>query len=226
MERLRAKLQPRADEGAVDRPTGSASSRRPWGPSASSWSGADRHAQRRPSEERRPHHPPDADSLRDRFKGMVDILTFDIADVERYADIITKAATAVASSELTAAAAELQPIAGEIWMGRLTAAGRLGHDGSEAGNRVRNESLRAQVFIRDGFRCTYCGGRAVPRCILVAGEPDHTPRGVQHPQVRLADGRPSSRRTHPRQRRLGWAHILLSGPHRCGRGEHPARLSP
>lgn len=121
---------------------------------------------------------------------MVDILTFDIADVERYADIITKAVTAVASSELTAAAAELQPIAGEIWMGRLTAAGRLGHDGSEAGNRVRNESLRAQVFIRDGFRCTYCGGRAVPRCILVAvhdlfpdavAYDDHYTRGKVHP---------------------------------------------
>ena len=44
---------------------------------------------------------------------MVDILTFNDADVDRYANIITKGVTAVASGELTAAAAELQPIAGE-----------------------------------------------------------------------------------------------------------------
>lgn len=121
---------------------------------------------------------------------MVEVLTFDVADVERYADVLTKAVAAVASEGLTAAAAQLQPITGEAWMGRLTATGKLGPGGSGAGERVRNESLRAQVFIRDKFRCSYCGGRAVPRSILVAVHdlfPDavaydaHYTRGKVHP---------------------------------------------
>ncbi|GAA1822482.1 HNH endonuclease [Agromyces salentinus] len=121
---------------------------------------------------------------------MVDIVTFDAADVERYAGILTGAVAAVAGGDLVSAAAALQPIAGEVWMGRLTAAGKVGNREAVAGVRPRNESLRAQVFIRDGFRCTYCGGRAVPRCILVAvhdlfpdavGYDVHYKRGKIHP---------------------------------------------
>jgi hypothetical protein len=119
-----------------------------------------------------------------------DILEFGDEEIERYADVLTKTVAAVARAGRDAGAAELQPIAGEIWMGRLAMAGGPSHDRDAAGGRVRNETLRAQVFIRDRFRCTYCGGRAVPRCILVAFHdlfPDqvsydvHYGRGKMHP---------------------------------------------
>ena len=59
-------------------------------------------------------------------------------------------------------------IAGEIWMGSLTVLGTSSVGAAVPWPRVKNETLRAQVFARDRFRCTACGGRAVPRCILVA----------------------------------------------------------
>jgi hypothetical protein len=120
---------------------------------------------------------------------MVDILTFDLSDAERYADILTATVGAVADGDFAAAAESLRPISGELWMGRLKAIGKAG-DGPPAGTRPRNETLRAQVFIRDRFRCTFCGGRAVPRSILVAVHdvfPDAVPynqhyaRGKIHP---------------------------------------------
>lgn len=120
---------------------------------------------------------------------MVDILTFDWASAERYADILTSSVAAVADGDLAAASERLQPIAGEVWMGRITTT-RMAAEGAGGGARPRNETLRAQVFVRDGFRCTHCGGRAVPRSILVAIHdvfPDAVPydahyrRGKIHP---------------------------------------------
>lgn len=104
----------------------------------------------------------------DRFVAMTEIVAFNDSDVERYADVLAKTVAAVARGGLAAGALELQPIAGEIWMGRLAASREVAHGGSAAGSRLRDENLRAQVFIRDRFRCTCCGGRAVPRSILVA----------------------------------------------------------
>lgn len=126
----------------------------------------------------------------DMFVAMVDILEFGATEVERYAEVLTNTARAVARAGRDAALAELQPIAGEIWMGRLTTVSRPGSDAIGARRRVVNETLRAQVFVRDGFRCTYCGGRAVPRSILVAVHdlfPEQVPydvhytRGKMHP---------------------------------------------
>ena len=110
---------------------------------------------------------------------MVEIFEFGVADAERYADLLAKTVSAVANDDLAGAADALQPIAGEIWMGKLTSAGRRVNGGSAAGARLRDELLRAQVFIRDGFRCTYCGVRAVPRSILVAVS-DLFPEAVQY----------------------------------------------
>ena len=98
---------------------------------------------------------------------MAEILTFDQADAERYADILSATVAAVVSGDLGAALEELRPISGEVWMGRIKTIGVAGAGGVAAA-RPRDETLRARVFVRDGFRCTYCGGRAVPRCILVA----------------------------------------------------------
>lgn len=99
---------------------------------------------------------------------MTDISSFGHADAERYADVLAQTVDAVANGGLAAGLAALQPIAGEVWVGRIAASRELGRSGSAPRARERNDALRAQVFVRDGFRCTYCGGRAVPRNILVA----------------------------------------------------------
>ena len=109
----------------------------------------------------------------------MEIFAFDAADAERYADVLARTVGAVANDDRAAAVAELRPIAGEIWMGKLSSARRAGNNRDVAGTRRRDESLRAQVFIRDGFRCAYCGGRAVPRSILVAIS-DLFPETVQY----------------------------------------------
>ncbi len=87
--------------------------------------------------------------------------------MDKYAEVLSATAAAVAREGIDAGARELGSIAGEIWMGRLTTSGDPGPSGG-GGRRVGNEDLRAQVFIRDGFRCTLCGGPTVPRSILVA----------------------------------------------------------
>lgn len=125
------------------------------------------------------------------FVPMVDILELGAAEVERYAEVLESTARAVARDGRDAAIAELQPIAGEIWMGRVTTTStpRIGAVGARR-RRVDNETLRAQVIVRDGFRCTYRGGRVIPRSILVAvhdlfpGEVPydvHYTRGKMHP---------------------------------------------
>lgn len=93
---------------------------------------------------------------------------FDQADTERYADTLSTVASAVVRSDPAAAARALSPIAGELWYGRLTLAAPAGPGGQARGRRAVPEHVRAEVFMRDRFHCTYCGGRVVPRCILVA----------------------------------------------------------
>ena len=114
---------------------------------------------------------------------MVEIVEFGDDDVERYADVLADTVAAVSRSGVVAGAAALQPIAREIWMGRLTTKKGLGAGEPATSNRLRNETLRAQVFVRDGFCCTYCGRRAVPRSILVAIHdlfPDDLPYDVHY----------------------------------------------
>lgn len=99
---------------------------------------------------------------------MVDIFSFDDSDIDRYATILSTTVAAVQAGSLNDAAGALEPIAGEIWMGRVAVLGAQRGGEVVLGARLKNETLRAQVFVRDRFRCTACGGRAVPRCILVA----------------------------------------------------------
>ncbi|MHA6668542.1 HNH endonuclease [Homoserinimonas sp. A447] len=99
---------------------------------------------------------------------MVDIFRFDDSDIDRYATCLSSTVAAVRAGSLKDATGALEPIAGEIWMGNLRVLGAQPGREVVAGTRLRNETLRAQVFVRDRFRCTACGGRAVPRCILVA----------------------------------------------------------
>lgn len=98
----------------------------------------------------------------------MDIDLFMDADVERYASVLRDSAELVREGDLVHAEATLASIAGEVWMGRLATA-KFPADRSEvAPSRTSDERLRARVFVRDGFTCTACGGRAVPRCVLVA----------------------------------------------------------
>lgn len=99
---------------------------------------------------------------------MVDIFSFNDSDIDRYATSLSNTVSAVQTGSLTNAAGALESIVGEIWMGSLKVLGAGATGEVVHGARVHNETLRAQVFARDRFRCTACGGRAVPRCILVA----------------------------------------------------------
>lgn len=109
----------------------------------------------------------------------------------RYSEILSEATMALPASADRAAAA-LEPIAGEVWMGRLSLHGATS-PGVGSGDRVTrqiSEKTKAEVFLRDGFLCTFCGYPTVPRCILVAISdvfPDvipyyaHYRRGSVHP---------------------------------------------
>ncbi|KJL30569.1 HNH endonuclease [Microbacterium oxydans] len=98
--------------------------------------------------------------------------------------------TAALPSSIDRARQILEPIAGEVWMGSLTLHGvTTAGSGARTSRRV-SDRTRAEVFLRDGFLCTYCGGRTIPRCILVAISdvfPDefsyyaHYRRGTVHP---------------------------------------------
>ncbi|CAH0174620.1 hypothetical protein SRABI76_01369 [Microbacterium oxydans] len=98
--------------------------------------------------------------------------------------------TAVLPSSIDRARQILEPIAGEVWMGSLTLHGVIAAGSDVRTARRVSDRTRAEVFLRDGFLCTYCGGRTIPRCILVAISdvfPDELPyyahyrRGTVHP---------------------------------------------
>lgn len=99
---------------------------------------------------------------------MVNIYSFGDSDIDRYATSLSSMVAAIQAGSLADAVGALEPIVDEIWMGSLTVLGTRSVGEAVHGARVKNETLRAQVFARDRFRCTACGGRAVPRCILVA----------------------------------------------------------
>lgn len=94
----------------------------------------------------------------------VDVLPDDA--VSLYSETLAGVAEALPSLEL--AEQRLAPIAGEVWTGALTLQGTTAAGITDRSSRRVSDHTRAQVFLRDGFLCTYCGGRTIPRCILVA----------------------------------------------------------
>ncbi|WIB65803.1 HNH endonuclease [Curtobacterium sp. MCBD17_040] len=120
---------------------------------------------------------------------MTEVLTLDAAAVDRYADVLATVGAAVAGFDFAAAETLLEPIADDRWMGHVPTAGSEPREPGAASARDVSDRLRAAVFRRDGFRCSYCGGRAVPRCVLVAvseafprfGYHPHYRRGAMHP---------------------------------------------
>lgn len=75
-------------------------------------------------------------------------------------------------------------------MGKLTSRASESAVPSEKKSRAGQELIRAQVFVRDHNICTACGGKTIPRNVLVAMHdlfPDEIPyhpnyrRGFTHP---------------------------------------------
>lgn len=89
--------------------------------------------------------------------------------MDLYADALSAAAVAVVAGGFPAAEVALAPIAGLVWSGRAPMHQRPVTGAPAAAKRKQTpEGVRARVFARDGFTCTYCGGRAIPRNVLVA----------------------------------------------------------
>ena len=99
---------------------------------------------------------------------MTNILTLDDGAVDRYANIFSDVAHALASGDLTLAEGQLERVIEDVWQGSLTLHAPPGPVAEQRTSRTVSERMRAEVLTRDGFRCTYCGGRTVPRCVLVA----------------------------------------------------------
>lgn len=106
-----------------------------------------------------------------------------------YSEVLSEAVKALPAS-IEHAATVLGPIAGEVWMGRLSLHGATSAGSADRGTRQFSEKTKAEVFMRDRFLCTFCGYPTVPRCILVAISdvfPDvipyyaHYRRGSVHP---------------------------------------------
>src|SRR5687767_10665893 len=95
---------------------------------------------------------------------------YELADdaVDRYADTLFEVAAALSVSDVATAREKLEPIAGELWTGRLSFAASTGPAALSLTKRAVANRTRAEVFLRDGLHCTYCGGRTIPRCVLVA----------------------------------------------------------
>lgn len=105
--------------------------------------------------------------------GMTLVLEMTGDAVDRYANTLSGVTAALAASDVGIARERLEPIAGELWAGQLSFAAPADAGAADAGAhgarpRGVTNQIRAQVFLRDGLRCTYCGGRAIPRCVLVA----------------------------------------------------------
>ena len=102
---------------------------------------------------------------------MNQISSFDVESAENYASVLTHTAAAIRSGRIELAAELLTPVAGHVWTGRVTNPDPAPPNESTEGRRKRrtiSERLRAEVFMRDGFRCSACGGRTIPRNVLVA----------------------------------------------------------
>ncbi|KQP67814.1 hypothetical protein ASF40_19990 [Microbacterium sp. Leaf288] len=101
---------------------------------------------------------------------MAAVLTIDLADVDRYADALNAAAKTIVTGDVVEAREVIGPIAFERWEGRLRYAAKAGSSSDTVERRARDvtDRIRAQVFLRDEMACTYCGGRCIPRNVLVA----------------------------------------------------------
>ncbi len=98
---------------------------------------------------------------------MVFVEKFADGVVDLYADALAAAAEALADRKVSTAERSLAAISGELWVGTVRMTRSTATDFVAVRPRVISDGTRARVFIRDGFRCSYCGGRGIPRCVMV-----------------------------------------------------------
>lgn len=123
----------------------------------------------------------------DRYSGAVTaVVSIDLADVDRYADALGAAAKAILVSNVVEARAAIDAIAFERWEGRLRYAANAGASSSAVERRARDvtDRVRARIFLRDGMTCTYCGGRCIPRNVLIAFSDLFPDELAYHPNFR------------------------------------------
>ncbi|QPE05695.1 hypothetical protein IT882_06845 [Microbacterium schleiferi] len=97
---------------------------------------------------------------------LIDSVSDDAVDL--YADILEDVAHLLAKKDVEDARASLAPIAGEQWAVRVPTTRTVTAGTRTADARRVSARSRAEALIRDRFRCSRCGGRGVPRCVLVA----------------------------------------------------------
>jgi hypothetical protein len=121
---------------------------------------------------------------------MVFVKKFASGAVDLYANALAAAAEALAVQDVDSAHERLKPISGELWQGTVKATRTVAQELPGIRPRAVSDEVRAQVLLRDGFRCSYCGGRGLPRCVMVGISdvfPDmfaydaHYRRGCIHP---------------------------------------------
>lgn len=121
---------------------------------------------------------------------MVFVNQFANGAVDFYANSLAVAAEALAVQDVDSARDGLEPISGELWQGTVRTTRTVTRELTGKRPRAVSDVARAQVLLRDRFRCSYCGGRGLPRCVMVGISdvfPDmfaydaHYRRGCIHP---------------------------------------------
>lgn len=126
---------------------------------------------------------------------MISVIEFSDADAQQCADSLKSVAQSISQGRLEDARANLHPFAFQVWEGRTVRAASSGNvvvaeSALPREARKVTDQMRAQVFMRDGFRCMLCGGKTIPRNVLVALSdvfPEELPynrnykRGFTHP---------------------------------------------
>lgn len=107
-----------------------------------------------------------------------------------YSGVLADATDALLTISYEHALDTLAPIAGEIWVGSFMLHSKTTNGVANRSSRDTSARTRARVFRRDGFICSYCHGRTIPRNILVAlsdvfpdalGYHPNYKRGALHP---------------------------------------------
>lgn len=100
--------------------------------------------------------------------GRFEVWSVGPADLDSYAVTLQDAAVLLRTKGREAAEAALEPMARQMWMGRVRSARGTKPEEAQGQPGKASDSDRAFVFLRDGFQCRLCGGRCVPRNVLVA----------------------------------------------------------
>lgn len=88
--------------------------------------------------------------------------------VDLYADALSEVARALAVQDVASAKGSLAPISNELWHGSVPVTSSAAPDLLGTKRQTVPGQTRADVFRRDRFRCSLCGRRGLPLCVMVA----------------------------------------------------------